>query len=84
VDFSKEGLGFVSKQHIPVNKKIPIEIELTAEGEPAFVIGRVQWVRCLLDTKNYRIGISFTDVLRGSKSRLKQYFKEQKAGQGHD
>jgi len=80
VDFSKGGLGFVSEHRIPVNKEIPIELELTAEGNPIFVIGKVQWVRRILDSKNYRVGVSFTDILRGSKSRLNQYFREHSAG----
>ncbi len=76
VDFSKQGLGFVSRHRIPVNKEIPIEIELTVDGRSVFVIGRVQWVQRILKSKNYRIGISFKDIMRGSKSRLNQYFKE--------
>jgi len=76
VDFSKRGLGFVSRHRIPVSKEIPIEIELTVDGKPAFVVGRVQWVRRILNSKNYRIGILFKEVLRGSSSRLNQYFKE--------
>jgi len=80
VDFSKRGLGFVSGRRIPVNKEIPIEIELTGDGASAFVIGRVQWVRRILNSKSYRVGVLFKDVMRGSKSRLDQYFKEQKGG----
>jgi len=76
VDFSKQGLGFVSKHRIPVNKEVPIEIELTVNGKSVFVLGRVQWVHRILNSKNYRIGISFKDVMQGSKSRLNQYFKE--------
>ena len=78
VDFSKGGLGFISEHRIPVNKEVPIEIEVTADGKPVFVIGRVQWVRRIMDTKSYRIGVTFADVLQGSKSRLSQYFKEGK------
>ena len=80
VDFSKRGFGFVSRHRIPVNKEIPIEIELTVDGMPVFVLGRVQWVHRILNSKNYRIGISFKDVMRGSKSRLNQYFRECKNG----
>jgi hypothetical protein len=75
IDFSKGGLGFVSKHRIPVNKEVPIELEVTADGKPVFVIGRVQWVHKIMNTKSYRVGVSFKDVLSGSKSRLKEYFK---------
>ena len=33
IDFSKGGIGFVSQHRIPVNKEVPIEIDLTADGE---------------------------------------------------
>ena len=79
-DFSKRGLGFVSSHRIPVNKEIPIEIELTVDGQTVFVMGRVQWVRRIHNSKNYRIGVTFKDVMKGSKSRLDQYFKAQKVG----
>ena len=78
VDFSKGGLGFVSEHRIPVNKEVPIEIDVTAEGEPIFVIGRVQWVHRIMNSKNYRVGVSFKDVLQGSKTRLNTYFKTSK------
>lgn len=81
VDFSKGGFGFVSRHRIPVNRVIPIEIELTAEGKPIFVIGQVRWAHRILHSGNYRIGMSFTNVLEGSKSRLNRYFAS--GGHGH-
>jgi Tfp pilus assembly protein PilZ len=76
VDLSKGGMGFVSPRKIPVNKEIPIELDMTIDGEPVFVIGKVCWVTRMADSKNYRIGVFFKDVMQGSKSRLNQYFKE--------
>lgn len=78
VDFSKGGIGFISCHRIPVNKKIPMEIELSLEDKPVFVLGRVQWVRRLRNTKTYRIGITFLDIVNGSKLRFNQYFKNLK------
>ncbi len=80
IDFSKGGIGFVSQHRIPVNKEVPIEIDLTADGKPVFVVGRVQWVQRIMNSKSYRVGMSFEDVLQGSKSRLNEYFKENKVG----
>ena len=78
IDFSRGGLGFVSQHRIPVNKEVPIEIEVSAEGKPVFVIGKVEWVRRIMKTKSYRVGVSFKDILQGSRSRLSGYFKEGK------
>lgn len=76
VDLSKGGMGFVSQRKIPLNKEIPIELDMTIDGNPVFVIGKVCWVTRVADSKNYRIGVSFKNILQGSKSRLNQYFKE--------
>jgi len=76
IDFSRGGLGFVSRHRIPLNKEIPIEIELTVDGNPVFVLGKVQWVRRIPSSSGYRIGLTFKDIMKGSKSRLMQYFVE--------
>jgi Tfp pilus assembly protein PilZ len=80
IDFSKGGIGFVSQHRIPLNKEVPIEIDLTDEGASVFVMGRVQWVQRIENSKNYRVGLSFQDILQGSKSRLNEYFKENQEG----
>lgn len=76
VDFSKDGMGFVSTKKVPVNKKIAVELDLDDSENPVFVIGKVRWVRSDKDTGYYRIGMHFEDVLNGSKSRLQKYFKK--------
>ena len=79
VDFSKGGLGFITQHKVAVNKEIAIEIDLDANAEPAFVIGKVCWVKKMpAPEKGYRVGVIFKDVLRGSKSRLNQYFSKKK------
>ena len=74
IDISKTGIGFVSQKKIPLNKKIAIELDLNEE-ESVFVIGRVKWVHPIARTQHYRIGLSFTDIKNGNKSRLNEYFK---------
>ena len=76
IDFSKGGVGFVSRHRIPVSKEIPMELDLAMDGEPVLVIGRVQWVRRISNSKHYRIGVAFKNVMQGSKSRLNQYFRD--------
>jgi len=73
VDISKTGIGFVSHKRIPLHKQIAIELDLDQEDAPVVVIGRVQWVRHIAESPNYRIGLTFCDVLHGSKSRLEKY-----------
>ena len=76
VDISKSGIGFVSHKKIPLNQRIAIELDLSQEDEPVFVIGKVRWVYPIARTGHYRIGLSFTDFKQGSKSRLEDYFNQ--------
>ena len=76
IDISKGGLGFISQNVIPLNQEVAIEIDLTEDGEPVFVIGKVQWVRPIANSEKFRIGVSFDKILKGSKSRLDKYFKK--------
>ena len=76
IDFSRGGLGFVSHQRIPINKRVAIELDLFDELEPVVVVGRVRWVRTNGDSETYRIGLAFEDILSGAKSRIAEYFKK--------
>ena len=76
IDISKQGIGFISQNKIPLNKKITIELDLHEEDAPVFVTGKVKWVHPIENEKAYRIGLSFVDVKHGSKSRLNKYFSK--------
>ena len=73
-DISKGGLGLISHQKIPLNKKIAIELDLHASGDPVVVVGRVKWARPINGTSKYRIGLYFETLLQGSRTQLSQYF----------
>ena len=75
VDISKSGIGFVSSQALSFKQKIPIELALSPDSNPVLVIGEVQWIRPLSGKKRYRVGMTFTNILNGSKSRLDKYFQ---------
>ena len=74
-DLSKGGMGFISQSEIPVHEQIPIEMELIEGGDPVFVIGKVRWIEQIPGSTQYRLGLTFEVVLRGSKTRLTKYFK---------
>ena len=78
VDISKGGMGFIAQHKLALNQEIAIEIDLDQEDMPAFVIGKVRWVQQVPGTEYYRVGMSFENVLRGSKSRLDKFFKKDK------
>ena len=70
IDISRDGIGFVSNHAIPLNEKIAIELALRPDSEPVLVIGEVKWVRKLSEVDQYRIGLTFSDVIDGSREEL--------------
>ena len=78
VDFSKGGIGFISRSNLPLNKSIAIELDLTEDESPILVIGKVKWVRHLANSAFYRIGLAFDDFINGSKAPLIRYFAVKK------
>lgn len=76
VDISRNGIGFVSSHPHEINEKVAIELQLKPNTDPVLVVGVVKWVRKISDTDGYRIGLTFAEVLSGSKTRLDKYFPE--------
>lgn len=76
LDLSQGGLGFVSDKDVVVGKEIFVELELAETDYPVMIKGKVKWVRQIPGSENYRIGLSFQEVLRGSKTRFNKYFKK--------
>ena len=69
VDISRQGIGFLSKKKIPLNKKIAVELDLAAHADPVVVMGQVKWVSRIAQSSYYRIGMLLTDHLTaGSKT----------------
>ena len=75
IDISRDGIGFISHRAIPLNEKIVVEIALTPTSEPILVLGVIKWVRKLSDSDQYRVGMTFLEVLSGSQSRLNKYLR---------
>ena len=75
IDISRDGIGFISPHTIPLNEKIAVEIALTPDSEPVLVLGIVKWVRKITDAEQYRIGMSFLEVLSGSQRQLGKYLQ---------
>ncbi len=73
IDISRHGIGFISSHAIPVNQKIAVELALKPNTEPVLVIGVVKWVRKLPDGKQYRVGMTFAEIISGSPTRLDKH-----------
>ena len=72
VDISRDGIGFISSHAVPLNERIAIELALKPDAEPVLVIGQVKWVRKVSDSDQYRIGLTFSDIIDGSKDFLNE------------
>ena len=78
MDISRHGIGFLSDHPVPVNQKIAVEIALKPNTEPVLVVGVVKWVRKISDSDQYRVGMTFADVISGSATRLDKHFGRMK------
>jgi hypothetical protein len=77
VDIGRGGVGLISNRPIPINEKIVVQLDLTAEGEPVLVLGQVKWVSKIKNSNNFRVGMTFCDeVAARSRSRLLKYLPE--------
>ena len=74
-DISRHGIGFLSLKPIAINQKIALELVLKPNTEPVMVIGVVKWVRKIETTNQYRVGMTFSEIIAGSSTRLDKYFK---------
>lgn len=72
VDISRDGIGFISNHPVPLNERIAIELALKPDTEPVLVVGQVKWVRKISETNQFRIGLTFSDVIDGSKKTLNE------------
>ena len=73
LDISRHGIGLLSSHPININQKIAVEIVLKPNTEPVMVIGVVKWVRKIGVSDQYRVGMSFAEILSGSPTRLDKY-----------
>ncbi|MFH0754558.1 MAG: PilZ domain-containing protein [Candidatus Omnitrophota bacterium] len=71
-DISRDGIGFISDHAIALKERVAIELALKPDTEPVLVIGEVKWVRKLADSEQYRIGLTFADVIDGSREDIDQ------------
>ncbi len=76
LDISKNGIGFISSRSISLNQKIAIEIVLDPQSEPVLVVGQVRWIQPVQGRNRFRVGMDFSEVVQGSRSRLAKYFEE--------
>ena len=72
VDISRDGIGFLSSRPVALKERIAIELALKPDTDPVLVIGEVKWVRKLSDSDQYRIGLTFSDIIDGSKDALNE------------
>lgn len=75
-DFSRKGIGFVTKVPVAVDRQIAVALDLDESNSPVFVKGRVKWVQRIEGTDQFRVGLSFENMLSDGQNRLNEYFEE--------
>ncbi len=68
VDISRDGIGFVSHYPAKLNEKVAIELVLKPDTEPVLVVGEVKWVNRIAKSDQYRVGLTFADIIDGKRA----------------
>ena len=76
VNISEGGVGIITKTAVPIDTTMAVEISLSPKSEPIIALGQVKWVSQIPDSDSYRVGLSFSDAVNTSKSRLSKYFRK--------
>jgi c-di-GMP-binding flagellar brake protein YcgR len=74
VDISRSGIGFLSAVPVPLHERVAIELALKADTDPVLVVGEVRWVHKDAHSNQYRIGLTFSDIIDGSQDFLDESF----------
>ena len=75
-DFSRKGMGFITKTALPLDKEIAVAIDLDESNMPVLVKGRVAWVQSIPSSGQYRVGLKFQESIDDAQNRLNEYFEE--------
>ena len=67
-DISRDGIGFVSHYPAKLNEKVAIELVLKPDTEPVLVVGEVKWVNRIAKSDQYRVGLTFADIIDGKRA----------------
>ena len=76
IDFSRQGMGFVTHTPVDVNREIAVALDLDESNSPVLVKGRVLWVQSIAGTDQFRVGLVFEKTLDDGESRLNEYFED--------
>ncbi len=76
IDFSRRGIGFITKTALPINREIAVALDLDMSDSPVLAKGRVMWVQSIPGTDQYRVGLSFENIVDDGQNRLNEYFED--------
>ena len=78
VDISIGGLQIISRQKLPIDIEVKIDLSLLSSGEPIEIHGKVAWVKNDATPSQYRTGIKFTKFINESQKNIIKQFIEMK------
>lgn len=61
-DFSASGMNVQTNIHLPVGALLNIKIKLKTMREKINVIGKVKWVKVIVEDKYYETGVEFVNA----------------------
>jgi c-di-GMP-binding flagellar brake protein YcgR len=81
-DLSEGGMRLSSSEFFPVKSRVRVDLETARPATPIQVIGRVVWVEQLPEVDHWRVGVEFSDLSDGARSRLHEIVAQRRAEGG--
>ncbi|MDD3088692.1 MAG: PilZ domain-containing protein [Candidatus Omnitrophica bacterium] len=73
-NFSREGLGVLSRECMNPGDQVEIEMSVPGDNMPVVFLGEVAWAMSPeADNQNYRGGVRFKDIKNSDRSRILGY-----------
>ena len=73
-NFSREGLGIISRESLNEGENVDIELTIPGDNMPVLFCGEVAWTLAPSpDNRQYKSGIKFKDIKNADRSRILGY-----------
>lgn len=73
-NFSREGLGVISRESLCEGENVDIELSIPGDNMPVLFSGEVAWTLAPSpDNRQYKSGIKFKDIKNADRSRILGY-----------
>jgi c-di-GMP-binding flagellar brake protein YcgR len=75
-DISVSGAKIQSNIHLPVDTLLKIDFKIKTLEKEITALGRVKWIKVLIEDKSYEAGVEFVDIPSEAIKKLENYISQ--------